>query len=77
MRKSYKNEIERGRVGGTKRERERECKISQMIKEGNVSFVRIKFSFNFFLPEAFHSFVAEAEVWIWMNLMKKEKEWRN
>ena len=75
MRESYKNEIERGRVGGTKRERE--CKISQMIKEGNVSFVRIKFSFNFFLPEAFHSFVAEAEVWIWMNLMKKEKEWRN
>ena len=59
------------------RERERECKISQMIKEGNVSFVRIKFSFNFFLPEAFLSFVAEAEVWIWMNLMKKEKEWRN
>ena len=59
------------------RERERECKISQMIKEGNVSFVRIKFSFNFFLPKAFHSFVAEAEVWIWMNLTKKEKERKN
>ena len=38
------------------RQRKGKPKFSQMIKEENVSFVRIKFFFNFFLPQAFAPF---------------------